>query len=229
MISMLKPFIELFFPTVCACCGLSLEKENSHICIWCTEKRFERSDHHALQILPESVHFQYSMWQFDKGGYLQQLLHSLKYNNLQTVGVDLGIILGRTFLNDSNPDIRELLLKRVDPLIVPIPLHKSKLRKRGYNQAEALAQGFSSVTSWEVAKSDAVLRVKKTTTQTGLSTGERVLNVKDAFQVSNGGEFRDRLPILIDDVFTTGATTFELARVLKKYSRPAGIVTVARA
>ncbi len=167
------------------------------------------------------------MWKFDKGGYLQQLLHSLKYDHLKSVGIDLGTILGRTFLDSCTPELNEYFQQSA-PVIVPVPIHKSKLRKRGYNQAEALARGFSTAVRWEVAEPRAVIRVKKTRSQTGLSTVQRAENIRGAFQLSDGGLFENRVPVIIDDVFTTGATVFELARVLQKKSLPAVIVTAAK-
>ncbi len=179
-------------------------------------------------MLPDSVRLQFSMWEFDKGGYLQQLLHNLKYNYLQSVGEDLGTILADKFLSVHQRHLNELF-RQGEPIIVPVPLHKSKLRKRGFNQAGALARGFSKKSGWQIIPQDNVLRIKRTSTQTGLSAEKRAGNLKNAFQVRDNIDLKDRTPIIIDDVFTTGATTFELAGVLSQKSNSAVVVTVAKA
>jgi len=224
----LRPYIDIFFPAVCACCGSALRSSNHHLCLWCKKKRFERAESEGFQILPDSVQFQFAMWSFDKGGYLQDLLHDLKYNCLRSVGEELGRTLAGSFLRVSKSEMGNLF-EQSPPVIVPVPLHKSKLRKRGYNQAEALARGFSEISGWTVAATNAVVRVKKTTTQTGLTAEKRAENLKNAFRLNKPKAVAGKIPIIIDDVFTTGATTFELAKVLKECTEPAVIATVAKA
>ncbi|MGM0743683.1 MAG: ComF family protein [Bacteroidota bacterium] len=228
MWKILEPYFELLFPVICPCCGSSIQQPDKHLCNWCAKERFEYSGLDPDLILPDSVKLQFSMWKFDKGGYLQQMLHNLKYNYLQSVGVDLGGLLAEKFLSQSHIYLDEIF-RHAEPIIVPIPLHKSKLRKRGFNQAGALATGFAKKTGWKIIRKGTVLRVKRTKTQTGLSVEKRTGNLKNAFLVKGKIELEDKIPVIIDDVFTTGATTFELAGVLHKISNPAVIVTVAKA
>lgn len=228
MNKLVSPFIDLLFPMVCACCGSSVHQKNSHLCPWCREQRFDKPDPEQLQLLPESVQMQFAMWSFDKGGYLQDLLHKLKYDFLRSVGEELGRTLADAYLNQMDSE-QERLFEQYEPIIVPVPLHRSKLRKRGYNQARTIGEGFAKVTQWEVIEPDGVQRVRKTKTQTGLSAEKRTGNLRNAFRVKNPSAVKDRIPVLIDDVFTTGATTFELAGVLIPYSKPSVIVTVAKA
>jgi len=228
MWKILGPYFELLFPVVCSCCGSSIQQPDKHLCGWCSKERFEYSGVDPDLLLPDSVKLQFSLWKFDKGGYLQQMLHNLKYNYLQTVGVDLGSILAEKFLSEHHSLLNELF-RHAEPVIVPVPLHKSKLRKRGFNQAGALATGFAKKTGWEVIPKGTVLRVKRTKTQTGLSAEKRTGNLKNAFLVKHKIHFEGKIPVIIDDVFTTGATTFELAGVLHPKSNPAVIVTIAKA
>jgi ComF family protein len=102
-------------------------------------------------------------------------------------------------------------------VFVPIPLHKAKLRKRGYNQAELLARGLGRKFGIRVV--DCLERVKSTKTQVGFSQKERAENIKGAFAVKQ--RYQPSLKafeqiILIDDVLTSGATLKEAAKVLKK-------------
>lgn len=189
-------------------------------------KRFESADEEDLIILPDKIAFQYAMWRFDKGGYLQLLLHKLKYDYLKEVGEQMGSLVGEKLLKTQY--IETIEKTGFDPIIVPVPLHPSKKRKRGYNQARSIGIGLAERTGWELIGDGIVKRVRKTTTQTGLNSNERIKNLKRAFLLTDEQILSNRFPIIVDDVFTTGATTFELADVLIKESRlKAGIVTIA--
>ena len=217
---------ELVFPVTCACCGIKTEDIHQTICSWCRMSRFEYSGDDIAEILPETISSFFSMWYFDKGGYLQQLLHNLKYNHLKGVGKELGRLLAASYLraNDSEK------ILQMSPLIVPVPLHKSRLRRRGYNQARVLAEGFSDLTNWELIDEGAIARIKNTATQTGLTSRKRSENIRGAFAVQCGDQLQGRMIVIIDDVFTTGATTFELALLISELTNEkAEIVTVARA
>lgn len=105
----------------------------------------------------------------------------------------------------------------IPSVFVPVPLHSSKIRKRGYNQAKKLAEGLSE--KFDIPVMDCVARVKNTKTQVGLTKEERQDNIKDAFAVKK--EFIERLKnvqqvFLVDDVATSGATLREAGKVLKK-------------
>ncbi len=224
---LIQSYSKVIFPVTCACCGASQEKEGEYLCRWCKGKRFGNVKGNNLLIVPEKVEFVYSMWHFDKGGYLQDLLHNLKYNFMMGVGEELGRFTAQNFKKEY-PGFNDL--DEMNPIIVPVPLHKKKKRTRGYNQARALARGFKESTGWDCSPPGTVTRIKKTRTQTGLSAPERSKNVKKAFKVELGDQINDRFPIIIDDVFTTGATTYELAECLiAQGSKHCGIITVAKA
>ncbi|NBC04760.1 MAG: ComF family protein [Bacteroidetes bacterium] len=173
--------------------------------------------------------FVHTMWFFDKGGYLQDLLHKLKYHFMRGVGIELGYLLGKDSLHQQSTEE----LKYIDdlnPVIIPVPLHVKKRRKRGYNQARALAEGVSRSTGWNIIRKGAIKRTRKTKTQTGLTLEERSKNLKGAFQVTEPKLVQNRKCVVVDDVFTTGATTFELAKTLYEVNEvSSGILTVARA
>ncbi len=227
--NLLKPFIGIVFPETCVCCRASTAGSGNSICSWCRTDRFESSENRNNDILPASVQFFYSMWLFDKGGYLQKLLHDLKYHYLMGVGEELGFLLGKHFLNNAAQEIKEML-GQLQPVIIPVPLHKNKIRKRGYNQARAIAVGVQRATGWDLSEKGTVLRVKSTKTQTGLSLSDRAENLRGAFSVNNKMILEDRFVVLVDDVYTTGATTFELAGTLLEADiSGVGILTVAKA
>lgn len=221
---MIKPIAELVFPPVCACCGDLLIDRNHMICEFCLKTRFEMDSLSADEILPESVSYRFSMWQFDKSGYLQNLLHKLKYDHCTGIGVQLGREAGR------------LLLKRIDLenpkswILIPVPLHKSRYRKRGYNQSREIAKGIAKSSTIQLVDENIVVRIRNTKTQTGLNSKERMANLSGAFQVINPANLNNNNYLLVDDVYTTGTTTFELAQTLFDLTgKPCGIVTLARA
>jgi competence protein ComFC len=114
-------------------------------------------------------------------------------------------------------------LTQEQSLLVPIPLHKLKLRKRGYNQAKLLAEGLSR--KLDIPVQDLLERIKNTKTQVGLSQQERAENIRGAFALSETyvTKMKNIKNIfLVDDVATSGATLQEAAKILKK----AGVGTV---
>lgn len=218
---------DVVFPPVCACCGQLTVQRTDVICRHCLRSRFELDLDSESMILPESVLFRYSLWSFDKLGYLQDLLHKLKYDHLSGVGHRLGTETGKRLIQSLNIELPEDVIQC--SIQVPVPLHKKRYRKRGYNQSRIIANGISESTAIPVVPENTVVRVKNTTTQTGLKSNERIENLSGAFRVELPANIRGRVPIIVDDVYTTGSTTFELAGVLFELTgKQCGIITVAR-
>lgn len=204
---------ELMFPKVCAICGISLLKSQHFICTECAQNRFERaiSTKSDKINLPESVVGRFALWQFDKGGFLQDLLHKLKYHRLTGVGEDLGSILGNTLKKEG---ILESFNTQIT-LILPVPLHKKRRKIRGFNQAFFIAKGVSDILGYDIVEKDVIERVKNTKTQTGFSLGKRRENIANAFNLVSPEKIAGKNIIIVDDVFTTGATAFELVTELE--------------
>ncbi len=220
------------FPEVCCCCGLETTEAGRQICPFCRDERFELANHEYSSssdsvLLPEYVFIQHALWKFDQGGTLQSLLHHLKYEHLADIGVELGSILGVSM--QKHPEMRERLSSE-KVVLVPVPLHYLKFRKRGFNQAFMIARGVRQKWNFPICEINSVIRIKNTRTQTGFSLKKRIANMRDAFQVKQPEAFRNTLAVIVDDVFTTGSTTFELARTLKETGcNGVIIVTVAQA
>jgi len=133
---------------------------------------------------------------FEKGGRYQTLIHQLKYHGKKQAGIFLGKLLGYSLL-DSNFDEADL--------IVSVPLHKTKLRRRGFNQSEIIARGISEITGKPLAKN--VLRRKiNTKSQTLHKRYARWENVEGIFECINPDLIKHKHVLLVDDVITTGAT-----------------------
>jgi ComF family protein len=134
---------------------------------------------------------------FKKGGKTAKLLHALKYHNNSEIALFLGKYYG-TFL-------KEFIVKNSIDAVVAIPLHKNKLRLRGYNQSEMLCNGIAETLGIDNL-SNQIIRTKFTETQTKKSRLERSENVNKVFEVTKKAIFENKHILLIDDVITTGAT-----------------------
>lgn len=224
--------LEVLFPKVCSVCGLRISKDEHFVCSQCLNGKFEEAYHTKKVstsgvLLPEGILMQHALWNFDKGGYLQELLHQLKYHRLTGVGVDIGRQLGKSLLR--NPRFTKGIKSRKVRLL-PVPLHPKKRRMRGYNQAFHIAKGVAEVTNLHILGKDVVVRNKNTKTQTGFSLEKRRRNIDGAFEVKDPEKVQEVLVVIIDDVFTTGATTFEMSGTLNKAGgKDIMIATVAQA
>jgi len=149
-----------------------------------------------------------SLYHFEKGGPVQELIHTLKYGHGADIGLLLGGELGEKLLGRKLPaDIRG---------IIPVPLHRVKERERGYNQSEYLARGIGRVIGAPVLAHE-VRRVRYTDSQTSLTIDQRRDNVAGAFCVGRSGcrSLKGGGVILVDDVITTGSTVRSAAAVLR--------------
>ena len=146
--------------------------------------------------------------QFSQERTIRILIHQFKYMRISGLGN-----LSAKFLIEYMKKYTVVFGGHV--AIVPIPLHKSRMRMRGFNQAEYIAEGLARELSIRLL-SGALLRVKKTKPQVGLSSEERKNNIAGVFAVHDSSLLRGLSIILVDDVKTTGATLEEAASVLKK-------------
>jgi ComF family protein len=197
-------FVTLFFPNYCLGCSTSLFKGEEILCTRCIRdlpktKYHEQADNPIRARFSGRLPVKHAMafLKFRKLGIVQHLLHQLKYNNHPEVGVRLGKLYGK--------DLAEYGHDKEFDLIVPIPLHGSRKRSRGYNQSAKFAEGLSA--SLQVPWADDIAKRKtKTTTQTRKTKTERWENVKDVFQIEQPEKIVNKRILLVDDVMTTGAT-----------------------
>jgi len=147
---------------------------------------------------------------------LRETVHLLKYDRVLPAADFLGAKLSTTFSQLPPLDGESWL-------VVPVPLHKRKLRQRGFNQSELIAR--AALKRHPVAaklNTKCLIRQRETVPQAGLTRHQRRKNIRGAFAVSDAEAVRGRDILLIDDVFTTGTTISECARVLRR----AGAATV---
>jgi ComF family protein len=211
-IEILSDFVSLFFPRYCRGCEEALVKGEELICTKCLLE-LPRSYYHIETENPFyskfkgriPVSYVMTLFKFVKSSRVQHLLHSLKYQNQPELGNTLGRMYGY--------DLAGANYKNRFDLIIPVPLHASKKRRRGYNQSEEFGIGLAEVL--EIACSDTFMkRVIKTETQTRKSRLNRWENVSEVFQVTKPEKIKGQRVLLVDDVVTTGATLEACGRVL---------------
>jgi len=211
---MIKFILDLLFPIHCL--GCNQEIQNFFICPVCFEKipldkkallKFDsKSD---LTYLITTSYYNYPL--------IKQAVYKYKYDFVKDLSKPLGqLMVNRlNFINKTNTEEFPLLSK--DALLIPVPLHKKRLRWRGFNQAELLAVEIGKQLNIPVVN-DLLIRTKYAAPQVKIKTpSERQQNIKHAFALSSNQrpQFTNKTLILIDDICTTGATLKECAKILK--------------
>lgn len=213
---MLKGLLDLFLQSSCPLCQRPTAKEFCHDC----QRQLQR----CQMTNPEQFWrgelpvFAWGVY----GGAVKRAMRALKYDKQTQVAQPLGYWLAEAWLNSSPAAGRKLT-------VVPIPLHGKKLRDRGFNQAQLLAESFCQVTGLPLQR-HGLERVRETEAQYTQSATERQQNLAGAFQLGKGFcQWRPDSPILLlDDIYTTGATARSAAGILRqKGIQVCGIVAIA--
>ena len=209
---MLKNLINLLFPKLCSGCNSLLLNNEKIICSECNH-HLPLTQHHFLEsndttkkfygIIP--IEFSASMLYFHQKGIVQNLIHNLKYKNHQEIGTFLGNWYAKDL--ESNPKIKTI------SEIIPVPLHKKRLRERGYNQLTTFGQSLSNLLN--IPYNDTILhRDIYAVTQTKKSFFDRTDNKKTTFGINYTEKDHGKHFLLIDDVITTGGTLEACGKVL---------------
>ena len=216
-----KGLLNLFLEAGCPLCQRPTSKE---FCQDCNKQlqRCQLSQH--SQWRGELAVLAWGMY----GGTLKRAIAALKYENQPQIARPLGHWLAQAWLNSPHAYSRG---NRISPVVVPIPLHADKQKQRGYNQAELLARSFCDTTELHLQPSG-LARMRATEAQFGLPAQAREKNLAMAFELGLG--FRRHQPaspvLLVDDIYTTGATARSAARTLQQGGiRVCGLVAVATA
>ena len=221
-------FLHLFYPNLCAACGEKLLTQEKVICTKClvdlprTNFHYEH-DNPVSQLFWGRINVQNAtaLFRFQKGSKFQDLLHLLKYKGRQDIGEELGRQLGFELKKSE-------LFKTVN-VVIPVPLHPKREKKRGYNQAECIAKGIAESMDIEIQARNMVRNIE-TQTQTKKSRIERWKNVDSIFEIKHPEILNNKHILLVDDVVTTGATLEACAQeLLKTHETTVNIAALATA
>ncbi len=215
-------FISLFYPKVCFNCDKPLVNQEEILCLHCylqlphTQYHKEKNNPLLLKLngsteLTEA----YAMLKYEKKNMAQKIIHALKYKDQKKIGMVAGKWIGH-LINKSTTIEYDFLL--------PVPLHPKKLRIRGYNQAELLANGMADVMGTAVNK-NTIRRTRFSSTQTKKGRLKRWADTEALYEVINKESIDGKKILIVDDVITTGATIIQIANLLKE--KGASIVSVA--
>lgn len=200
----LSNFLNILFPKSCFCCENNLLDNERCICTSCRLKlpisNFHFDNNQSLNKLLYGrvplVHGT-SLFYFSKNGLVQNLIHNLKYKGFYSIGTELGFWLGN--------ELKKLDTYKEIDVIIPVPLHKSKLRKRGYNQVSSFASEIAKALNVPLVD-DVLLSIKKSSSQVKKNRLRRVLEVTTKFKVFDFKKLENKHILLVDDVITTGNT-----------------------
>ena len=159
-------------------------------------------------------------------GGLRELIHLLKYSGVRPAANVLGRMLAEA-MKALAPAFEQSTV-----IVIPVPLYKGKSRQRGFNQAEQIVRAALKLEANRarlILVSDLLVRTRETRSQIGLSSHQRRENLRGAFAVTRAAEVTGREVLLVDDVYTTGTTASECARVLRRAGASrVWVATVAR-
>lgn len=202
----------LFLPDLCAGCERPLLRHEQSLCRHCLNDlplthSIDDPHNRVASLFKGRVELEAAgaLLGFDRDGKVQRILHRLKYKGDTGAGLALGRLMGQALKQSE-------AFSKVDT-VMAVPLHRNKVRMRGFNQSQLLVDGLRE--EWPIrATGHELMRVTRTPSQTRKSRLERWRNVKDAFELAQPGALVGAHLLLVDDVVTTGATLESCIHVL---------------
>lgn len=218
-------FFGLFFPELCVACNTHLLSQEKLICTKCLynlpKTNFHvDSENPVAQLFWGRVKIEHAtaFFYFNKGTNYQEMMHHFKYHGKKEIGFVLG--------NHFGLQLKESPFNEID-VIIPVPLHPKKLKKRGYNQSDWIANGLANALE-KTTDSSILVRSVETTTQTRKSRFARWQNVENIFRINDPSKIEGKHILLVDDVVTTGSTLEACAnKILEIKGTKVSIVALA--
>lgn len=210
----IKELGRLFFPAQCPMCGRALNVQEKEICTACLMQLPYTHLHGESGNLLERIFWgkipvqrvsAYLIYYHEDVS--NQIVRRLKYQGRGRLGIVFGRMMATDLLGIGFFD-------GIDA-IVPVPLHPKRLKERGYNQAERIAQGIAQISGIQI-DNKAVKRSRNCQSQTSLNKNERLKNVEGAFSVEHPERYAHKHLLLVDDVMTTGATLCACAQAFQQ-------------
>lgn len=202
----------LIYPRLCAACSREHPQSGGYLCISC-QLILPRTDyyHHPINSMTRRLEGRLplegaaAMYYFLKESPLQMLLHRIKYQGQFRAAYELGRLFGLDLALAKH-------FQSID-IVVPVPLHPSRLHIRGYNQSEWLGRGIAESMDKPLSTHN-LIRTRATLSQTKMDRAERMANLHQAFEIKYPNLLEKRHILLVDDVLTTGATMESCAQPL---------------
>ena len=216
----------ILFPRVCFGCNATMVNNERYLCTVCRHK-LPLTNFHRVQENPiEKIFYgrvpvkaATSFLFFEKNGIVQELIHQLKYRNQEEIGAFLGDWMG--------PELNEHPVFNTIDVVIPVPLHKNKFKKRGYNQVTLFAKHLAKHLNATYVN-NVLLKTSKTKTQTLKNRLSRWLNTQEVYELSSAVKLENKHILLVDDIITTGATLESCATtVLQAKNCTISIATMA--
>lgn len=208
---MMKEIFDIFFPRICAACELTLVRNEFVVCTHCVHRLPIIPQNDAEELVKEYFYGRVpishagALLYFHKKGLTQHLIHRLKYRGDERISGFLGTWLG-------NYLVEKEWTKTID-FIIPVPLHKNRKRKRGYNQLTGFGKNLAQLIESEYAE-DILIKAFNSRTQVFKDRFARTELHGAYFTLKNQEQIRNKHVLLIDDIITTGATMETCAKVL---------------
>lgn len=212
---MLNKILELIYPNVCGICG---EICKDSLCKKC-----------AIEIKKYEI----NLINKNKKMYFNESMHIFKYNEIIRQRLIEYKFQDKSYMYKT---FAKIILKNKKvcgflekyDIIIPVPIHKKRRLKRGYNQTELIAKEICKDISLEL-KTDVLIKQKNIIAQSELNKNERKQNIKNAFEIKSINEIIDKKILLFDDIYTTGSTVNECSRILRKAgAKQVGVLTIAK-
>jgi len=213
-VQLLRDAFALLFPELCAACNRALVHQEKRLCTHCiynlpvTDFHLDKGNLAARRLMAHAPLEEVSAYlYFSSGSAVQKIIHQIKYKNGSATAELLGELYAQQLKDSSTFESCDV--------IIPVPLHKKRLRTRGYNQSDHFAKGLSHIMNIP-ADCKNLIRITHNESQTSRSRFERFENVKGIFKVNDPAALTGKHILLVDDVLTTGATLEACAAVLLK-------------
>ena len=218
MIKVLKPIVDLIAPPLCLICEKPTDKVVCDTCRSKIDKTLEIKENFCLKcggvfdgrVCPRCRDTKF-VFEFNRSVYIykkpvKDLIEDFKYRGIKRTS---------DFMAEKMANLIEKEFPQID-FLVPIPIHPTRRRERGFSQTEIIVEKLSQITGIPCDCSS-LIRVKHTRVQANLSKDERKENLKGAFKLKNAEKFKGRSILLVDDVMTTGTTVNEAAKVFRRF------------
>ena len=222
----INDFLELFYPELCISCGNRLITQEKWLCLNCEHDipftNFHKNpENKVAQLFWGRVKIENATAYFGykKGSNYQNLIHFIKYKGMKELGFKTGRKFGLVLKNANG-------FSDID-IVIPVPLHPKKQKKRGFNQSDWIAKGISETMNKPLSIGN-LYRKFHTSTQTRKNRFERWQNVENIFGINKPEDFAGKHILLVDDVITTGSTLEASAiQILKIPQTKVSIATLA--